>query len=818
MSSASRTLTSTVPSRRSVASAGGGVSGNDVEVSVLSKELIDVDMAVLLLRSSKLRHLKNDAGEAMHAAYCRSLGLGIHLGGYIPVSYRVPTSGFGRYTSRVSIDDGLGHMPMLCTMKREVRNLLADKHYVDVDFVNCHPVILAQLLHSYQIDSPHLTRYIEQRESCLREVTLACGISRDIAKELFIRLSYLGSMQAWMLESGATGCPPAWVGELSDELSANATRIVQRPELDGVRLTKVRDLRQGARISRRLTSSILSIYLQTLERRCLDALRDAMERDGFTIGALIHDGLHVLRGGGDADDGPDVSDLNLRNWRAHVLVTAGYDLEVKVKPFELDRSWLESDEAPLDPQWDNSWMSGSSIMGYPEMKALWEQRAFKVVVCGDFVRKEREKHAVYTRRKLVDAYEHLKTVSIQYRPNGEGSLVSSSFIKVWVPDKHLRKYEYMDTYPPPLVCPDHTYNCWSGFAASKYVVREGVTVDTDSIGVRSFIRHLDTLLSHDAASTAYVLDWVAQILQQPSTKTGIALLLKGGEGVGKNRFTDLLKLLLGEGLFLETACPEHVLFGRFTDARLGKFLIVINEASGSDNHAASENLKDMITSQTFMWEAKGRDGVQMRAYDRFIFTTNNSNVLKINPDSRRYVVFEVSGELKGNTAYFKELSGHIADEHARFEFYTLLMERDVSRVDWINDRPLTECFSRMVELNLPREYTYLRDSVILPAYSNGVATVDIGATELFQGFQSWLTVSSAGPPGAKAYCTTVTKFGIKIRELISGSNALRGTGKEHRKSGCTYLFDINIMITDMIANKWILGSDVPSRGCIIVPE
>lgn len=771
-------------------------------------------MAKLLLRSLKLRNLKNDAGETMHAAYCRTLCLGIYLGGYIPVSYRIALSGFGRYTSRVSIDDGQGHMPMLCTMKREVRNLLVSKNYIDIDFVNCHPVILAQLLHSHQISCPHLTHYNNHRESCLSEVVDACGISRDVAKQLFIRLSYLGSQEAWVLDSGATAPPPSWVGSLSEELEANAIRIVQRPELDGVRSTRVRDWRQGSVISRRLTSSILSVYLQTLERRCLDALRDAIERDGFTVGALIHDGLHVMRGGGATCDGPEIIDLNLRSLQAHVLIAAGFDLDLKVKPFELDMSWLESFDAPLDLRWDECWMSGASIMGYSCMKALWEQRAFKVVVCGDFVREEQSKHAVYSRRKLLDAYEHLKTVTIRYRPNGEGSLVSSSFIKVWVQDQHLRTYKYIDTYPPPMICPNHTYNCWTGFVAGKYIPPDGVPVDTNSLGVQAFIAHLHTLLSHDPSSTAYVLDWVAQLLQQPSRKTGIALLLKGGEGVGKNRFTDLLKLIIGEGLFLETASPEHVLFGRFTDARLGKFLIVINEASGSDNHAASENLKDMITSETFVWEAKGRDGVQMRAYDRYIFTTNNSNVLKINPDSRRYVVFEVSGELKGNSAYFKDLSGHIADEHSRFEFYTLLMGRDVSSVDWVNDRPLTACFNRMVELNLPREYVYIRDSVILPAYSLGVPTIELGAMKLFEGFQTWLDVSYVGC-STRAYSTTSTKFGSKIGELFTGSNAVRGISKERRQFGIAYIFNIDVVVADMIVNKWVQTCDLPSRGCIV---
>ena len=364
------------------------------------------------------------------------------------------------------------------------------------------------------------------------------------------------------------------------------------------------------------------------------------------------------------------------------------------------------------------------------------------------------------------------------------------------------------------MCPDHTYNMWSGFAVSKYVPPPDATVDTDSAGVRAFVEHVHVLMNRDQAATDYVLDWIAQIFQQPSRKTGIALLLKGAEGVGKNRLTDLLKLMLGDGLFLETAKPASVLFGRFSDARRGRFLIVVNEASGADNHAASDELKDMITSDTFVWEAKGRDGVQMRAYDRFVFTTNSANCLKINPDSRRFVVYEVSSELKGNASYFKGLSGHIADGHARYEFYQLLMRRDIGDVDWINSRPLTKYYDRMVEMNLPREQ-FLRDHVIMPAYSANTVAFEMTASQLFGDFQQWLADSSSS--GISGYSTTLTKFGQRLTDLVCGSNAMPGVSKPLRSSYKVYAFEVNVVVQQMVARKWLAADDVPMRSAVAPP-
>jgi hypothetical protein len=44
---------------------------------------------------------------------------------------------------------------------------------------------------------------------------------------------------------------------------------------------------------------------------------------------------------------------------------------------------------------------------------------------------------------------------------------------------------------------------------------------------------------------------------------------------------------------------------------------------GVTGFANDDQLKDMITSETFTWDAKGRDQIKMNCLCRFIFTTNN---------------------------------------------------------------------------------------------------------------------------------------------------------------------------------------------------
>lgn len=152
--------------------------------------------------------------------------------------------------------------------------------------------------------------------------------------------------------------------------------------------------------------------------------------------------------------------------------------------------------------------------------------------------------------------------------------------------------------------------------------------DEAARAVAFFVDFVHVLCGRNETVTKYVLDWVAQMVQQPGIKPGVALLLKGEQGVGKNRFTDLLRALVGAIKFLQTASPSSVLYGRFTRMREGRLLIVVNEASGTDSFAASEVIKDMITCDEFVSEGKGTNAYSIACFARFVFTTNNSNCMR----------------------------------------------------------------------------------------------------------------------------------------------------------------------------------------------
>ena len=83
-------------------------------------------------------------------------------------------------------------------------------------------------------------------------------------------------------------------------------------------------------------------------------------------------------------------------------------MEIKIKDFEIDPTWLEpcasslsltifSSSAKSIDFGDNDWMSEKRMLSYKDMNEAWERRSFKIVVMSEFARHENTMIAVYNK-------------------------------------------------------------------------------------------------------------------------------------------------------------------------------------------------------------------------------------------------------------------------------------------------------------------------------------------------------------------------------------------------------------------------------------
>ncbi|KAH7814946.1 putative Poxvirus D5 protein [Monocercomonoides exilis] len=181
-----------------------------------------------------------------------------------------------------------------------------------------------------------------------------------------------------------------------------------------------------------------------------------------------------------------------------------------------------------------------------------------------------------------------------------------------------------------------TANEFSIFQGFKYNLREHVDMETISMFL-DFVREVIADSNNDVYE--YVINWIANIVQHPGIKNETALILKGIQGIGKNRFTDVISELFA-GYSSRNVTEVGELTGNFNSVVESKMLIVLNELKncGDDRLANFNALKSVITENIIRINEKNQPRRTAENVANFIFVTNHSFPVKIETGDRRYVV------------------------------------------------------------------------------------------------------------------------------------------------------------------------------------
>jgi len=151
---------------------------------------------------------------------------------------------------------------------------------------------------------------------------------------------------------------------------------------------------------------------------------------------------------------------------------------------------------------------------------------------------------------------------------------------------------------------------------------------------------LMNLCENDYNKVKLLLNYVADIVQYRE-KTNVVFVFKSVPGTGKGLFLDsVCKPLLHEKQVILQNVES--LEGRF-NADLAHSLVVNIDESEYDikkNSKLSDKIKSIASNKTIRIEKKGRDAEYVDTYFNFIIFTNNTNGMKVEPDDRRYYVFE----------------------------------------------------------------------------------------------------------------------------------------------------------------------------------
>jgi hypothetical protein len=148
---------------------------------------------------------------------------------------------------------------------------------------------------------------------------------------------------------------------------------------------------------------------------------------------------------------------------------------------------------------------------------------------------------------------------------------------------------------------------------------------------------------------------MAALVQWPGRHAFTAVVLRGGQGVGKGHLAHLMLGALFHPQQYLHIIGAGMLTGRFNEHLSGKVLVFADESTWGGDMQAADKLKGMVTESTIPIERKFLPLVEEPSALHIVIASNNEWPISIPPDDRRFCVFDVAADMRQNDDYFRPL-------------------------------------------------------------------------------------------------------------------------------------------------------------------
>ena len=579
----------------------------------------------------------------------------------VEVSYSV--DGFGRFKNSTRMGLSYSYMNMF----REIRNLSAHKYVYDIDISNCHWDLLENICNENNIMCAELKLFNEKRTKYMEDIIVNSDKTREDVKIFLNKLLYKYNDDnfevSFNVEFGKSS--PEWVSRLKGEIKKITIVVINLSKYKNIYDWKVIKMKEKNKVFNK-EGKILSVIVQELERKVLEKLYDTICKDNVIVRALIHDGLHI-----DKDNlSKEELGTKLKKWMDVVNDYFGFAKKLILinKDMKIDESYLET---TID------------FMNYYKHKIEFEKKYFKIksplmyryntsynIELEDITNLDNDDSKSVM---ISDYYSYDRFVKHDELIKAEQDHQYKNFIKKWLEDPYKRQYDTLMFYPytgikSPLS--NNIYNTFDSFEIVKYNNDK-----IDIINKELKRKHLENKASilfnylkkigKDDNGFNFLCNWIAHIIQYPHKKTGCCIVLKGKQGKGKNTLYNLLKAIIGDKYCAETPNIEHI-YGKFAGCRADKLLILLDEIEFKNTKEELGKIKTSITTDNFILEKKGVDGIKYKSFENYIFASNNDLCLPIEDSNRRFFVIDVNSINYGNDdemkIYFDNLYNIIGDK------------------------------------------------------------------------------------------------------------------------------------------------------------
>jgi len=329
----------------------------------------------------------------------------------------------------------------------------------------------------------------------------------------------------------------------------------------------------------------------------------------------------------------------------------------------------------------------------------------------------------------------------------------NDFITEWIEGgfrKKIKGVRFDPKQEPSSVMSNGYYNLWKGFSCSA---AEG--------DVQPFLDFTkDIIVGNDPELFEFLIDYLAHIVQYPDKKEGMACVLKGSKGVGKDTWIGAFASLFDRSHYLAVNSMKTIT-GNFNIHLQHSIICNLGEAFFSGDHAAEGALKTLITEKEMQYEPKHMDSFSGSNYTRVFMSTNLDWVVPAKGnDERRYIVLEVSDLRRGDLDYMDKFRIWL-NNGGREALLHYLMEREITHTMY--KAPETKALVEQKEHGLHGIEKWIYDCAmrndLLGANSfssKEFFDVEIKAGELFDSYKEY---------SKDKYIGTAAALSRKINEL-----------------------------------------------------
>lgn len=269
---------------------------------------------------------------------------------------------------------------------------------------------------------------------------------------------------------------------------------------------------------------------------------------------------------------------------------------------------------------------------------------------------------------------HLMSKQSFYDMHAANKLVigdkSKPTAQLWLESPERRSYDGM-VFEPEVSVPNRWFNMWRGFAVKP--------ADTpDHPMVERWKEHLlENVCNREKVLADWLTSWFAHLIQKPYEKPLVAVVFRGGKGVGKNALVERISKLLG-GHAMTTARRRY-LVSNFTAHLQYSLLFILDEAFWSGDKECEGVVKDLVTGSKHVIEPKGKESYTVRNLTRVVVIGNEEWLVPASEDERRWAVFEVGEGRKQDRKYFEEMRLGLDEQGGASHLLRYLMDYKITQ-------------------------------------------------------------------------------------------------------------------------------------------